>query len=75
MDTATIENEALHLPLSDRARLANKLLQSIEPLSESDVEEAWFDEAERRAREIDEGLVQLIPSEEVSRKTRELLGN
>jgi hypothetical protein len=69
MDTATIESEALHLPLSDRARLAHKL----EELSESEVEDAWFDEAERRAREIDEGLVQLIPAEEVSRKARELL--
>ena len=73
MDTTTIENEALHLPLSDRARLAHKLLLSLEELSEVEVEDAWLDEAERRAREIDEGLVQLIPSEEVSRKARLLL--
>lgn len=73
MDTATIEREALHLPLVDRARLAHKLLLSLEELSESGVAEVWLDEAERRAREIDEGLVQLIPAEEVSRKARELL--
>ncbi|MCX7110427.1 MAG: addiction module protein [Proteobacteria bacterium] len=73
MDTATIESEALHLPPSDRARLAHKLLLSLEELSEVEVEDAWLDEAERRAREIDEGLVQLIPSEEVSRKARLLL--
>jgi hypothetical protein len=73
MDTATIESEVLHLPLSDRARLAHKLLLSLEELSESEVEEAWLDEAEHRASEIDEGLVQLIPFEEVSRKAKELL--
>ena len=75
MDAATIEHEALHLPVSDRARLAHKLLISLEELSEAEVTEAWLDEAERRAREIDEGLVQLIPAEEVSRKARELCAN
>jgi len=73
MDTATIEREALHLPVSDRARLAHKLLLSLEDLSDSEVADAWLDEAERRAHEIDEGLVQLISAEEVSRKARELL--
>jgi putative addiction module component (TIGR02574 family) len=73
MDATTIEREALHLPVSDRARLAHKLLISLEELSEAEVAEAWLDEAERRAREIDEGLVRLIPAEEVSRKARELL--
>ncbi|MDI1279757.1 addiction module protein, partial [Methylobacter sp.] len=35
--------------------------------------EAWLNKAERRAAEIDQGLVQLIPAEEVSRKARALL--
>jgi hypothetical protein len=74
MDATEIENEVLHLPLSDRARLAHKLLLSLDELSESDIEEALFDEAERRAHEIDEGLVQLTPAEEVSRKAKKLLG-
>ncbi len=73
MDTTKTENETLYPPLSDRARLAHKLLLSLEELSEVEVEDAWLDEAERRAHEIDEGLVQLIPSEEVSRKARLLL--
>lgn len=73
MDAATIEREALHLPLSERAKLAQKLLLSLENLTESELETAWLDEAERRAQEIDEGLVQLIPAEEVSRKARVLL--
>lgn len=73
MDPTTIEREALHLPVLDRARLAHKLLLSLEDMSEPEIEQAWLDEAERRAAEIDQGLVQLIPAEEVSRKARALL--
>lgn len=73
MNPTTIEREALHLSALDRAKLAHKLLLSLDDMSEPEVEEAWFDEAERRAAEIDQGLVQLIPAEEVSRKARALL--
>jgi len=73
MYPTTIEREALHLPVSDRAKLAHKLLLSLEDMSEPEIEQAWLDEAVRRAAEIDQGLVQLIPAEEVSRKARALL--
>jgi putative addiction module component (TIGR02574 family) len=73
MDISLIEREALHLPVSARAKLAHKLLLSLDTMSESEIEEAWLDEAERRANEIDQGIVQLIPAEEVSRKARNLL--
>jgi len=73
MNPATIEQEALHLPALERAKLAHKLLLSLDDMSEPEIEEAWLDEAERRAAEIDQGLVQLIPAEEVSRKARALL--
>ena len=73
MDTATIERAAMQLPVSERAELAHKLLLSLDDMSESEIETAWFDEAERRAGEIDRGLVQLIPAEEVSRKAQDLL--
>jgi putative addiction module component (TIGR02574 family) len=73
MNPTTIEQQALHLPVADRAKLAHKLLLSLEDMSEPEIEQAWFDEAERRAAEIDQGLVQLIPSEEVSRKAHALL--
>ncbi|MFA5924183.1 MAG: addiction module protein [Methylococcaceae bacterium] len=74
MDTATIEREALHLPVSERAKLAHKLLLTLDDMSsESEIGAAWLDVAERRAREIDQGLVRLIPAEEVIRKARDLL--
>lgn len=73
MDTITIEREALHLPASERARLAHSLLLSLENLSDDELSQAWFDEAERRAAEIDNGTVNLISAEEVSAKARALL--
>ncbi len=73
MNPTTIEREALHLPALDRAKLAHKLLLSLEEMSDPEIEEAWLNEAERRAAEIGQGLVQLIPAEEVSRKARALL--
>lgn len=73
MDTETIEYEALHLPISARAALAHKLLESLDELSETEAEPLWLDEAERRAAEIDNGTVQLTASDEVSRKARALL--
>ena len=73
MDTATIERAVLHLLVSERAELAYKLLLSEDNMSEAEIEAAWFDEAKRRAVEIDQGLVQPITAEAVSRKVRDLL--
>lgn len=73
MDTTAIEEEALHLPVSERAKLAHKLLLSLENMSDAEIGAAWLDEAERRADEIDQGKVQLIPADEVAKKARALL--
>lgn len=73
MNTEAIKREALHLSAKDRAKLVQELLLSLEDLPESELDQLWLDEAERRAREIDEGLVELVPAEEVSRKARTLL--
>lgn len=73
MSTAKIEKDALHLPAPDRARLAQKLLISLEDLPEVELERLWLDEAERRAKEVDAGGVQMVLAKEVSRKARALL--
>ncbi|CAD6877020.1 MULTISPECIES: addiction module protein [Methylomonas] len=73
MDSTVIEREALHLPAAERAKLAHNLLLSLENLSDAELHEAWLDEAQRRADEIDQGLVELISAEEVSAKARLLL--
>lgn len=70
MKPAAIEEEALHLPIEDRAKLAQRLLESLDDLSDQDAERIWLVEAERRAREIDEGKVQLVSSEELELRVR-----
>ncbi len=65
MDPQTIEHEALGLPPEERAKLAQKLLLSLDTLSEEESEQAWLIEADRRARELDRGDVQPISADEV----------
>jgi len=57
-----IEAEALNLSVSDRARLASKLIRSLEV--EPDVEAAWAEEVERRHAEVENGTVSLLPGPE-----------
>ncbi len=48
------EDKALQLSEGDRAKLAQKLLLSLDVLSESEIADDWLKEAQRRARELDE---------------------
>jgi putative addiction module component (TIGR02574 family) len=73
MEPKSVEHAALRLPPEERAKLAQKLLLSLETLSEEELEQAWLVEADRRARELDHGEVQPVPAEEVRRKARTLL--
>lgn len=73
MNFKTIEDKALHLPPEERAKLAQKLILSLDTLSEAEIENAWLAEAQRRALEIDRGEVKAIPADEVRRKAQALL--
>jgi hypothetical protein len=70
MKSNAIEKEALELPVAKRAKLAQRLLESLEDLSEKEAEKLWLAEAARRAREIDEGKVRLVSSTELERRVR-----
>jgi hypothetical protein len=48
MSTDELEREALKLAPSDRARLAERLLESLEGLTDEENEQLWAEEAERR---------------------------
>ena len=73
MSSKTLQEAALELPPDERAELAQRLLQSLDDLSEEELAETWLSEAKRRAGEIDRGEVQAIAAEEVRRKARALL--
>jgi cob(I)alamin adenosyltransferase len=53
MSIQELEAEALKLDPKSRARLAGKLLASLENLSEEENARLWVEEAERRAVEMD----------------------
>ena len=59
MSTDKLLAEALRLPRSERARVAEELLSSLEEPDE-EVAAAWARELERRSREVAEGRVQTV---------------
>ena len=70
MNAKTVEEEALGLPVQERAKLAERLLESLDDLPERDVEALWLEVAERRAKEIDDGAVELVTPEELARRVK-----
>jgi Putative addiction module component len=73
MTIADLEKEALALDAPQRAQLAERLLESLDELSEREVERLWFEEAERRSRALDRGELESIPAEVVLREARNAL--
>ena len=73
MNIEIVRHEAPSLPVQQRAELAQQLLSSLDALSEPAIETLWFQEAARRAAEMDQGIAKRIPSEAVRREAQALL--
>ena len=73
MNIEEIRYEALSLPLLERAHLAEQLLASLDTLSEAEIMHLWLQEAALRASELDQGLVQRIPSDVVLQEAQALV--
>lgn len=73
MKPSIIENEAMHLSVEERAKLAQRLLESLDDLPSGDLEKLWLEEADKRAAEVDKGKVQLISSQELENRVRKRL--
>jgi putative addiction module component (TIGR02574 family) len=73
MPPETIRREALSLPVQERAELAEQLLSSLDALSEAEIEQLWFQEAARRAAEMDQGGSKRIPADVVRSQAQALL--
>jgi putative addiction module component (TIGR02574 family) len=69
LDAEEVESAALQLPQEARARLAARLIESLEE-EDDEVERAWAEEIARRVREIDAGEVELIPGEQAMAELR-----
>ncbi|MEH6500012.1 MAG: addiction module protein [Pseudoalteromonas distincta] len=73
MSLQKIENEALHLPKEERAKLIQRLVLSLDSPSEDELRSDWLLEAQRRANELDDGTVNAIPAKAVMQKAKALL--
>jgi len=62
-----VEAAALQMDANSRARLAEKLLRSLEDLSAEEVERLWVDEALRRNAELDAGTCGARDADDVFR--------
>ncbi len=67
-EPARIFEDALSLPSDARARLAAKLIESLEPEAEADVEATWRAETARRVQELDDGTVTTVDWVEARRQ-------
>ena len=68
-----LEAKLLGLPPKERARLAERLLASLESVAEPQAEALWLEEAERRLDEFESGSVPGVPAEDVFQKSRSQL--
>ena len=67
MNTASLMTEAASLPLEERVRLVDSLLQTLNPIDDK-AAAAWLDVARRRLDEIDSGRITPIDGEAVFEK-------
>ena len=68
-----LEAKVLKLPPEERARLAERLISSLDHQADADSEELWIREAERRLDELESGAVDPIAAERVIEKARSSL--
>ena len=67
----SILEAALSLPTDARADLADRLLESLPPERQLEIEAAWAEECERRSKAYREGRLRGTPVEDVIRAIRE----
>lgn len=70
MDVEELVAAALKLDPQGRAKLAGRLLDSLEELSPEENDRIWAEEAQRRADALDAGTLSSRPAEEVFRDAR-----
>ena len=69
-----LAKEAMQLPASSRALLAERMVESLDAGERDEVERAWAAEAVRRRDEVRSGRVQPIPGEQVLAEVRNAVG-
>ncbi len=70
MTVEELMREALRQDSSTRASIAHELLNSLESLSEAEIEQLWVEEALRRDAELDAGAAGTISAEDALARAR-----
>ena len=70
MSIEELEAEALRLDPKGRARLAGRLLESLDELTPEENTQIWAEEAERRAAALDTGALSARSAADVFRDAR-----
>jgi len=74
MSLIEIEKEISQLSTNERTRLISVLISSLEQEDEGDIETAWEEEVLARSKEIQEGRITPVPTDEaLARLCRNLL--
>lgn len=73
MKTNALLDEIISLPMEERARIAEVLLQSLNPQDDK-TSAAWLAVASLRRNEVVSGAVQTIPAEQVFDRIRQRHG-
>jgi putative addiction module component (TIGR02574 family) len=60
-----LEHKIRSLTREQRLELLRNLIADLDGPDDADVEQAWLKEAQRRLREVKQGKVQPVPSEQV----------
>ncbi len=69
-DLKQCEARALKLAPKDRAILAERLINSLDSLEGSEIEQLWLEEAERRYKGYLKGKIPARPARDVLREAR-----
>jgi len=68
-----LESKALQLPAKERARLAERLISSLDHETDPDAQRLWMQEAERRLDQLESGNVSGVPADQAFEKARSKL--
>ena len=71
-DLSEILRAVLSLEIEDRAVVAERILESLEEISDTEADRLWADEAQRRREAYRAGLASTVPAEEVAKKAEKL---
>ena len=73
-EVSELLNNALNLPVAERAELAGSLIESLDETGDESVQAAWDTEILRRMEVLNSGRVKPVSLEEAQRRLSSFLG-